>query len=368
MIRRFLALIIFFSFSQLAIAQDDCGESLTNARNELDAGHVERIPAILFDCLDKFTSLQKIEAYRILTITYLYLDDPIGAETSFLALLDEDPEYRVSANDPIELEYLSKQYISTPIISFSGKAGVNFSTVTILNYNRLDSDFSPNPIYKTGAGFVLQGAGELHFNKTVGLNLELELSSRSYTRESELFKDNPEQQNLTQDRFVMHGSLPIYLKYTYPGTIYSPYVYAGYSPSLTLLSRSKDTREPDTRGGGIVEGPTLDNGNSTTDFSHSLIFGIGLKRRIKYKYILVDLRYRLGMTNMNNQQNQYDINNDATKEKIFKYSSLDDDLRWNGIELTVGYVWPQYKPRKKNSVTLQTVFKGLFKKKDNVDE
>ena len=49
MVRRFLALIIFFSFSQLAIAQDDCGESLTIARNELDAGHVERIPGILFD-------------------------------------------------------------------------------------------------------------------------------------------------------------------------------------------------------------------------------------------------------------------------------------------------------------------------------
>jgi len=367
-VRRFLALIIFFSFSQLVIAQIDCGESLNRAQDVFEAGHIEQIPNILHECLDKFTNEQKIEAYRILTITYLYLNDPIGAETSFLALLKADPEYRVSANDPIELEYLSKQYITTPIISFSGKVGINFSTVTILNYNRLDSDFSPNPRYKTGAGVVLQGASEVHFNKAVGLNVELELSTRSYTRESDLFEGNPEHQNLVQDRFVMHGSLPTYLKYTYPGVTYFPYVYAGYSPSLTLLSRSKETREPDIRGGGKVEGPTLDNGNSTTDFSHSLIFGIGLKRRIKYRYVLVDLRYRLGMTNMNNQQNQYNINNTDTKEKIFKYSSLDDDLRWNGIELTVGYVWPQYKPRKKNSLTLQTIFKGWFKKKDREDE
>jgi len=352
----------------MVIAQNDCGETLNHARDVFEAGHIEQIPSILHECLDKFTIEQKIEAYRLLTITYLYLNDPIGAENSFLALLGVDPEFRVSANDPVELEYLSKQYISTPIISYSGKIGANLSTETILNYNRLDSDFSPSPRYKTGVGVVMQGALELHFNKVVGLNAELELSTRSYTRESELFEGNPEQQNLLQNRFVMHGSLPIYLKFTYPGEIYFPYVYAGYSPSFTLLSTSKETREANTREGGKEERPALDNSNSTTDFSHSLVFGIGLKRRIKYRYVLVDLRYRLGMTNMNNQQNQYDFSNADTKEKVFNYSSLDDDLRWNGIELTVGYVWPQYKPRKKNSVTLQTVFKGWFKKKDKADE
>jgi hypothetical protein len=367
-VRRFLALIIFLSFSHSVLAQNDCGETLNRAQDIFEAGHIEQIPNMLHECLDKFTTEQEIEAYRMLTIAYLYLNDPIGAETSFLALLKADPEYRVSANDPVELEHLSKQYITNPIISFTGKAGVNFSTVTILNYNRLDNDFSPNPNYKTGAGVVLQGASEVHFNKVIGLNLELELSSRSYTRESDLFYGNEEHQNLIQDRFAMHGSLPIYLKFTYPGVIYFPFVYAGYSPSLTLLSNSKETREPDIRGGGKVEGATLDNSNSTANFSQALVFGIGLKRRIKYKYVLVDLRYRLGMTNMNNQQNQYDINNSDTKEKIFKYSTLDDDLKWNGIELTVGYVWPQYKPRKKNSVTLQNIFKNWFGKKEKADE
>ena len=167
---------------------------------------------------------------------------------------------------------------------------------------------------------------------------------------------------------MMHGSLPISIRFTYPGVTYYPFVYAGYSPSLTLMSRSKDTREPDIRGGGIVEGPTLDNGRSTTSFSHSLFFGIGLKRRFKYNYIIADLRYRLGMTNMNNQQNQYDFNDSDISEKVFRYGSLDDDLRWNGLELTVGYVWPQYKPRKKNSVTIQTVVKKWFGKKEKADE
>lgn len=367
MIRRFLALIFFFSFSQLAIAQDDCGESLTNARNELDAGHVERIPNILFDCLDKFASEQKIEAYRILTITYLYLDDPIGAENSFMALLHEDPEFRVSDTDPIELEYLSKQYITTPIISFSARAGANLSTTTVLNSNRVDRDSNTPPRYNPGVGFIAQGAFDLHFNKKVGLNAAIELSSRNYKKEGEIFPGNPEQQNLEQIRTNMHISLPISLSFTYPGVLNSPYIYAGYSPSYTFYSNAKNTRDPAGLG-ATVAGPNVDKIHSTASFSHSLIFGIGLKRRLKYRYVLIDLRYRLGMTNMNSQENHFDFSNADVKDDMFRYLNPDDDYRWNGIELTVGYVWPQYKPRKKNSVTIQTVISKWFSKKEKKDE
>ena len=365
MVKRFLAIILFFTFSQLAIAQNDCGESISLAQDAFDQGHIERIPSILHECINKFTPEQKVEAYRLLTITYLYMDDPFGAESSFLKLLEEDPEYRILDSDPIELEYLSKQYITTPIVSWSGKAGVNFSTVTVLNYNRVDSDNGINPVYNTGAGFILQGGLEVHFNKVVSLNTELELSSRSLVRTSELFAGNPESQMLEHDRLLLLGSLPISLRFTYPGVMYYPFVYVGYSPSYTLSSRTKETRDP-SRVEGVVG--NLDIESSTVDFSQSLVFGAGLKRRFKYNYLMIDLRYRLGMTNMNYQQNQYGISNTDKRNQILKFGSLDDDLRWNGIELTVGYVWPQYKPRAKNSVTLQTVVKKWFSKKDKGDE
>jgi len=363
-VKRLLTIIIFFSFSQLAVAQNDCGESISLAQDAFDKGHIERIPSILHDCLNKFTTEQKVEAYRLLTITYLYLDDPFGAETSFLALLKEDPEYRILENDPVELEYLSKQYITTPIISYYAKVGANLSTVTILKSNSLDGDVSEPSKYNTGAGFNLLGALEVHFNKTVSLNFELELSSRNFIIERELFPTNVEFQTLEQNRFNLHGSLPVTLKFTYPGEIYYPYVYGGYSPSLTLFANGRYTRNP-TRTEGR-EG-TL-NINNTSTFSHSLIFGAGVKRRFGYRYVLVDLRYRLGMTNMNNQQKQYDLSDREIKESLLLYGLPADDFRWNGFELTVGYVWPKYKPRAKNSVTLQTVVKKWFSKKDKVDE
>ena len=94
MVKRFLAIILFFSFSQLAIAQNDCGESINLAQDAFDAGHIERIPSILHECINKFTPEQKVEAYRLLTITYLYMDDPFGAESSFLNLLKVCEKYK----------------------------------------------------------------------------------------------------------------------------------------------------------------------------------------------------------------------------------------------------------------------------------
>ena len=362
MVRRFLALIIFFSFSQFAIAQEDCVELLTNARNELNAGHVEHIPEMLGDCIKGYTPERKVEAYRILTIVYLYLDDPINAEASFMALLHVDPEFRVTETDPIELEYLSKQYITNPIVSFSARAGASLSIVNVLNSNRVDRDSNTPPKYKLGVGYVAQGAVDLHFNKIVALNAAIEISSRNYKKEGKLFPGNPEEQELEQIRNNTHLSLPIVLSFTYPGELNSPYIYGGYSPSYTINSKAQNIRRQ-IRQLITNEGPTVKKIHSTARFSHSLIFGIGLKRRIKYSYVLVDLRYRLGMTNMNNQNNHFDFSNKDVKEDMFTYLNPDDDYTWSGIELTVGYVWPKYKPRKKNSVTIQTVIKNFFSKK-----
>jgi len=367
-IRRFLALVLFFNFTQVAIAQQDCGIVLDQAQEEFDAGHIEQVLDILAECLDKnnFSDEQLPEVFKLLTITYLYLEDPEKAAETFLKLLEEQPDFRPSPNDPIELEYLSKQYITTPIFSFYGKLGANVSIIDVLNYNRLDSDNNSNPSYNLGAGFVLQGGVEVHFNKAIGFNVELDLSSRSYTRTSTLFTGNPEQESLTHDRFNLHGSLPMYFKYTRSGDKYYPFVYAGYSPSYTIISNVRGTRDPQRE--AEVVGNSVNNLNSTTSFSHSLLFGIGLKRRFNLNYVMVDLRYRLGLTNMNNQANQYDFSNQNNKNKVLGSAIMDDDLRWNGFELTIGYVWPQYDARKKDSKTLQTIVSGWFTKKEKGDE
>ena len=68
----------------------------------------------------------------------------------------------------------------------------------------------------------------------------------------------------------------------------------------------------------------------------------------------------------NNKQS--DINLVILQAGTFKYGLVDDDLRMNGFTVSLGVVIPMYKPRRKNTVTLQTIMKGWFTKKEKDDE
>ena len=104
---RFISVLFFLTvISNVGFAQT-CEENLSTAQERFEKGHLNGIPGLLVECLRSgFSRSEKIQAYRLLTISYLYNDDPFGAENSFLKLLELDPEYRVTENDPVELEYL----------------------------------------------------------------------------------------------------------------------------------------------------------------------------------------------------------------------------------------------------------------------
>lgn len=365
MTRIFLA--VFILISTLSHAQTQCTDALARANEQLNSGNVEKIPTILFDCIDQLSKENKVEAYKLLSIAYLYLDDPMGAETSFLALLEVDPEFVVDPNDPVELLYLSKQYITTPIISWAAKLGGNISTVSVIHSNSAEPEYNDTK-YKPGGGFNAAGSFDLHFNKVVSLFVEAQIGMWQYTKTSSTFQSEPH--DLESKRMNYQGSLPLGIKFTYPGIQSFPYIYGGYQPSYTYLSGVNDLRKPRREAEHEEKGLNLTN--QINQFNQSIIVGIGFKRRIGkrfgYQYVLVDLRYRLGLTNITKAKTQFDMTQPDNRKHITKYLQVEDDFRWNSLELSFGYVWPKYKPRKQNSVTLQTTMKKWFGKKEKKDE
>lgn len=147
----FIVIAIAF-FSTEAVAQ--CTEKLNQAQDAFDNGHLYGIPALLTECIDKGSKQDKIEAYRLLTLTYLYIDDPIAAQNSFISLLKLDPEYRVDSTNHIELLHLSKEYITSPIVSWSVGGGVNMSNVTVIHENGSYNPNFSNENYEWGKSVV----------------------------------------------------------------------------------------------------------------------------------------------------------------------------------------------------------------------
>ena len=169
-VRRFVLLGFFWLVASLALkAQQSCEDKLIQAQEWLDQGRLKGIPALLHDCISKYSRQQKVQAYRILTMAYLYNDDPIGAERSFLDLLGVDPEYQIIESDPIELEHLSAQYISTPIIGWQVMAGTNMSLIQVIHVNGIDNTDNSQQSYSPGFGFVANGSVDVHFSKNFSL-------------------------------------------------------------------------------------------------------------------------------------------------------------------------------------------------------
>jgi hypothetical protein len=361
-VKRLFFALPFIIFSAGGLVAQDCANALIEAEQLINSGKVEAVSEVLNNCLDKLSREDRVEAFKKLSIAYLLLDDPDAAERSFLALLNLDPEFRVSANDPIELHYLAQQYITTPIISLNVKAGGNISAISVIHSNSTNAEYNDTS-YKPRGGYNFTGGVDLHFNKVISLFAELEASMWQYEKVSTIFRS--EETSLSSRRINYQAGLPLGFRFTYPGEVSFPYIYGGYHLAFTYLSNVTDEIDPFS---GSVPPESLTLTDQVNQFTQSLIFGLGYERRIGrqfgYKYLLVDLRFRLGLTNITNEKTQFDLSNEDNQVHITKFLQVDDDYRWNSIELTVGYVWPQYKPRKKNTVTLQSTLKKWFTRKD----
>ena len=367
----FFIFLSFFFSSHKVVAQ--CAERLSQAQEAFDNGHLYGIPALLSDCIEQgSTSKQdKIEAFRLLTLTYLYIDDPIAAQNSFLALLKLDPEYRVDSTNHIEIVHLSKEYITTPIVSGRVRLGANMTNIATIHENGSYDLNNNKEKYTAAFGFSAIGSFDVHFSKIISFSVESDLQYTAFKYDNTIFSSSTGESNL-KDEVALHEkawsiSLPVSIKLTYPGEIYYPYVYGGYSPNYNIIT---NTDALYTKREGIstteTEDNNLDISDLREDFSHSYIVGAGIMRRINYNYIFIDVRYKIGMNNRVVREEQFNLEGED-KEAINKYAltylQQDNFFRENQLNITVGYVWPKYKPRKRKSVTATSFIGGLFKKK-----
>jgi hypothetical protein len=364
--------LLFFIFLLFTLTPlkgyGQCTESLNQAQEAFDNGHLYGIPALLSDCVDRGSKQDKIEAYRLLTLTYLYIDDPIAAQNSFMSLLKLDPEYRVDSTNQIELVHLSKEYITTPIVSWSAGGGANISNVTVLHKNGGNNTEIDNERYDWAVGGTIIGAFELHFGKFVSFKAESELSFNRFKYHNNYFNIIDEQNSKDDVNLIEKSwnySLPVSIKLTYPGNIYYPYIYGGYAPTYNVITNTDAVLINNQNSAEIrTEDKNLDISRIRTDFSHSYIVGIGVKRRIKYHFVFIDVRYKIGMYNrlVREEQNSFEADPGINKYTN-TYLQQDNDFRQNEVTITAGYVWPRYKPRKRKSVTAKYFLGNLFKKK-----
>lgn len=332
--------------------QGACTQTLNQAQDQFEEGHLYEIPAMLKECLDKgFSNQEKIQAYWLLTRTYLIIDDPISAENSYIELLKLDPEYQIDEeNDPIEIVYLSKKFKTTPIFEFTIlKAGINSSKPSIIHQYGAYSANSNSESYASGYRFQMGPAVDYNINDNFSLSLEILFALKSYKSDITYFTRDV--LKYTENQIWI--DFPLYVRYERQYGKWSPYVYVGYSANLLLSATATSSFENDEISGSRTSDiNNLKIKDQRNFFNTSWLAGFGTRYRIGYRYLSLEARFNGGLSNLLNKTNQFPAVSDPqisgnvyNSDLIFQNPRVDSDFRLNSVSVMLGYVWPIYKPR-----------------------
>ncbi len=347
-----LIIMTLFGATFLQAQNLTCSESLTEAQRMFEQGNFYAIPKMLKPCLDKgFNKQQKIDAYFLLTQTYLFIDDPIAAEDSYLKLLNEDPEFEPNEElDPIDVIYLSEKFTTRPIFIFTSRIGVNYTATDVIQpFNT--SDQPQQAQYGLGYGFEGSLGFDVVVNDFLSIATGVGLVQKKYRYEQVMFNDDD--QTMAESQWNIE--IPLLARLRWEMGKITPYIYGGPSVNYTfaakadleVIDRVTETTivngEPQVSSSEIpVNGPPVDIMNQRVKLNTNVIVGGGVMIKMKYDYIKLDLRYRGGLNNIVDEAGHYQNN-----ELVYRYGYVDDYKRLNNLVFTVGYVKPFYKPRKR---------------------
>ena len=367
---------------------DDC--RLDEAKRWYEEGNLERIEEIE-PCVKDPKSMsteKRLEAFELLTESYLYRNEIDRANLSFQEMLRIDPLYQTDstgdAYESYDMIYLSNTYNRRPIFSMYFGGGMNFTLVQQLQNYGVDntSGVADNEGYLRNVvfGANAQVGFELPLIYGFDLTLDATFGYRTYAFGDSLYLSvnptNPTGQSDNNDLGALAGQpllystlqfredqfwidVPLMLRYNiekFHGLL--PYVYVGgavnflLGAQLTDVERTNVTEGPQWGGertpvrdinvtnvNNFLTGQTV---SMRTQVNWSLVAGAGVKFRVGRNFIYADFRYTRMFLNAVDRDNRY-----ANRELLFNYSHVDNDFRMDNFALTIGFVKAFYVPRKK---------------------
>ena len=337
-----------------AMGQNQCAESLIDAEGKYREGKLYDIPTILSECLENgFTKEEKIRAYRLMTLSYLFLDYEKEADETYLKLLGLSPEYKVNEElDPMELINHHAKFTTKPIFYLNPlKIGVNFSSVNVTSEFSLSSPIDTQDKYSAQVGFNAGFGAEMVIYQNIHLVAEFLITGETFHQQTTHWDFYIADIDYSFTKF----QVPIMVKYNLFRGKLNPFVSAGVSPVYVSESSVKNLEGVYRVATDIADvyeefpvqpRPEISTTALRNQFNYSLLFGAGINYKIGLNYLVFEARYSNGMMNMVKTENRW--REDFSEGRALKFPSghVDDDFKLNNVSIFVGFVKPLYKPRK----------------------
>ncbi len=337
---------ILFGFGLLlmgtygAVAQtSSCAQTLRLARSTYEQGRLHEIPTLLENCIKNgFTDQEKADALKLLTQTYIYLEEPEKADQSMLNLLETDHYFEINeAIDPAEFIALYRTFRTEPIYRLGAKVGVN---LTAPNFNgRINvidgtGSYTPKINFQTGASF------EIPFTQKFTINPELYFRLNSFFG-SLSTPQGVDQENVTEATESMRWiSIPIRMQYKiFEKSRINPYISAGFSADYLLgsnvtIDRIRIDASP-------VGERSLELTPQREKISLNLIASAGVKLRLGGGFFVGELSAFYGITDTNSVDTSFNNSSFA-----LEYGYGDSVFKLNSMVITIGYIQNIFNPKK----------------------
>jgi len=188
--KKILFLIIVFT-SHLAFGQEEevldvCIQNIEIAQQRYDEGRIQDIQPLLTDCLNKgsYTKAEESQVLRLLTLSYIFLEDDKNAEATMLRLIETNHEFQVNATiDPTEFINLHEQFRYKPVFNVGIRYIFNFAQPVVTDLNSSLNLNGQRPVYAMQFGFVGFGINfEYEFAENFMLYPELNYKNMAISR------------------------------------------------------------------------------------------------------------------------------------------------------------------------------------------
>jgi len=353
---RYTYLLILVFISQLAIAQEQqanaCVQNIETAQQRYDDGRIQDIQALLNDCLaaGNYTKAEESQALRLLTLSYIFLDDEVNAEYTMLQLLKANHEFGVNpVIDPTEFINLHDRFRTKPLFNIGGRYIFNFAQPIVtdlnssLNLNNERHDYSTifgifgvgvNFEYEFAENFVLYP--EIHY-KTMSVAYSATqqgiVNSDSTYFNIEYFED----QNWL--------SLPVSVKYIFELKKWPTIkAYANLGASIDLLLKSSlpsDGTTLNTSGDPEI-GFTIASTKDHNTVNFGAFAGAGLTVKLGEGFVSIEGRYLYSFSKFTNPEKVLT----PSDARQINTGAQHDIYRLNHIAFSLGYTQHMYFPKK----------------------
>lgn len=331
--------LLFICFISAKAQTSSCAQTLRLARSTYEQGRLHEIPTLLNGCLQNgFTDQEKAEALKLLTQTYIYLEEPEQADDSMLKLLQTDHYFEINeAIDPAEFIALYRTFRTDPIYRIGAKVGVNLSGPSFngrINVVNGTGEFTPKINFQTGASF------EIPLVKRFTLNPELYFRLNSFFG-SLRTPQGTDRENVTEATESMRWiSLPIRLQYALKEeSRINPYVSAGFSVDYLVNSSLTIDRIR------VDASPVGEKSDELTPqrekINLSLVASAGVKLRLAGGFFVGEVSTYYGVTDVNSIDTSF-----KNSSLALEYGYGDSVFKLNSVAITIGYIQNVFNPKK----------------------